>query len=122
MISHTMLGTNNLETANAFYFEILSEVGGKQIYKSDTVIFWEFSGSSSKLAITVPFDGGPATAGNGTMVALNLGSPDKVNTVYSMALALGGSCEGGPGYRNDGAYYGAYFRDLDGNKIAIFCR
>ncbi|MCW8833869.1 MAG: VOC family protein [Colwellia sp.] len=120
MISHTTLGTNNLEKAESFYFQILGAIGGTQIYKSDKVVFWEFEGSSSKLAITVPFDGEPASNGNGTMVAFTLSSVNKVNEIFSMALKLGASSEGEPGERNNGAYYGAYFRDLDGNKIAIF--
>ncbi|WOH36385.1 VOC family protein [Thalassotalea fonticola] len=122
MISHTTLGTNNLDKAGAFYFEILNALGGTQIYKSDTVIFWEFEEGSSKLALTVPFDGELATNGNGTMVAFTLNSTKKVDEVFLMALKLGATSEGGPGERNGGAYYGAYFRDLDGNKIAIFHR
>ncbi|MCW8865458.1 MAG: VOC family protein, partial [Colwellia sp.] len=70
----------------------------------------------------VPFDGEPASNGNGTMVAFTLSSVNKVNEIFSMALKLGASSEGKPGERKDGAYYGAYFRDLDGNKIAIFHR
>jgi len=122
MISHTTLGTNNLKKAESFYFKILKAIGGTQIYKSESVIFWEFEGGSSKLAITAPFNGSPATNGNGTMVAFTLSSIDKVKEVYSMAMKLGALCEGEPGERDAGAYYGAYFRDLDGNKIAIFHR
>lgn len=122
MISHTMLGTNNLKKAEKFYFEVLGKIGGVQIYKSETVVFWEFEGGGSKFALTVPFDGELATNGNGTMVAFNLSSPNKVDEVFSAALKLGASSEGEPGERNNGAYYGAYFRDLDRNKIAIFHR
>jgi len=122
MISHTTLGTNNLVKAESFYFDILAAIGGIQIYKSDEVIFWEFEGGGSKLALTVPFDGELATHGNGTMVALNLASISKVDQVFSMAIEAGATSEGEPGKRNEGAYYGAYFRDLDGNKIAIFHR
>ena len=122
MISHTTLGTNDIERAGVFYLDILGRIGGSQIYRSDKVMFWAFEGSDAKLAITQPFDGAPATPGNGTMVALNLDSEKKVDEVYNRALTLGASCEGEPGARNDGAYYGAYFRDLDGNKIAVFHR
>lgn len=122
MISHTTLGTNNFEKAEKFYFEVLGKIGGIQIYKSDTVAFWEFEGGGSKLALTVPYDGEMATHGNGTMVAFSLSSATKVDEVFSMAIALGASNEGDPGERNDGSFYGAYFRDLDGNKIAIFHR
>ena len=122
MISHTILGTNDLEKAALFYSKILSKIGGTQIFKSDTVIFWELEGGGSKLALTVPFDGQPASNGNGTMVAFTISSVNEVDEIFSMALTLGASSEGAPGERNDGAYYGAYFRDLDGNKIAIFHR
>ncbi|MCW8864447.1 MAG: VOC family protein, partial [Colwellia sp.] len=83
MISHTTLGTNNLKKAESFYFEILGAIGGTQIYKSDKVVFWEFEGGSSKLALTVPFDGEPASNGNGTMVAFTLSSVNKVNEIFS---------------------------------------
>lgn len=122
MISHITLGTNNLEKSEEFYSELLNAIGGIQIYKSDSVVFWEFEGGGSKLALTVPFDGELATNGNGTMVAFNLSSINKVDEVFSVALRLGATNEGEPGERNDGAYYAAYFRDLDGNKIAIFHR
>lgn len=122
MISHTTLGTNNFEKSEEFYSEVLGAIGGTQIHKSDSVAFWEFEGGSSKLALTVPFDGELATNGNGTMVAFNLPSVNRVDEVFSMALRLGASNEGEPGERNDGAYYAAYFRDFDGNKIAIFHR
>ncbi len=122
MISHTTLGTNNLEKSEEFYSEVLGAIGGTQIYKSESVVFWEFEVGGSKLALTVPFDGELATSGNGTMVAFNLPSINKVDKIFSMALRLGATNEGEPGERNDGAYYAAYFRDLDGNKIAIFYR
>lgn len=122
MISHITLGTNNLVKAGDFYAELLPAIGGSQIYQSDKVIFWEFEGSGTKLAITLPFNGEPSSHGNGTMVALSLSSINDVNDLYARAIHLGANCEGEPGERNDGAYYGAYFRDLDGNKIAIFHR
>ena len=122
MISHTTLGTKDLKKAEAFYSEILALMGGTQIHKSDTVMFWAFEGGNAKLSITLPFNGEPATYGNGAMVAFSLDSQSKVDSIYSIAIAAGGTCEGAPGERNNGAYYGAYFRDLDGNKIAIFHR
>jgi hypothetical protein len=38
-------------------------------------------------------------------------------------MELGGSDEGAPGVRGEEgprAFYGAYFRDLDGNKLCAF--
>jgi len=39
------------------------------------------------------------------------------------AIGLGAQCEDGPGVRRGGgpqAFYTAYFRDLDGNKLCAF--
>lgn len=122
MISHTTLGTNNLIKSERFYSQVIGAIGGTQIYQSETVVFWEFEGGGAKLALTVPFNGELATHGNGSMVAFNLPSIEQVNDVFSIAISLGASSEGEPGERSGGAYYAAYFRDLDGNKIAIFHR
>jgi predicted lactoylglutathione lyase len=69
-------------------------------------------------------DQAAATGGNGTMVALAVGSPDDVKKMHAKAMALGGKDEGAPGFRpaeaNSG-FYGGYFRDLDGNKFVAFC-
>jgi predicted lactoylglutathione lyase len=65
----------------------------------------------------------PATAGNGNMASLVVDSRATVDALHAKALELGGSCEGPPGVRGDegpGAFYGAYFRDPDGNKLAAF--
>ncbi len=67
-----------------------------------------------------PFDGKPATVGNGMMVALVVDSTEKVDRVHAKALALGGKDEGPAGPRGDG-FYAGYFRDLDGNKLYVFC-
>jgi catechol 2,3-dioxygenase-like lactoylglutathione lyase family enzyme len=122
LISHISLGTNNLEESVQFYSEILALLGAKKIHHSDAVAFFEFPQSSAKLSITMPYDGNKATSGNGTMLALQAPGNDIVDSVYSKAIALGAVCEGMPGPRNDNAYYGAYFRDHCGNKIAVFFR
>ena len=123
MISHINLGSNNLEAAEAFYNELLALFDGKQAFKSDRTIYYTLNdGSGANLAINTPFDGEPASSGNGTMVALGAADRDQVDTVYNKALELGGSCEGEPGERLGGAMYAAYFRDLDGNKFGVFCQ
>lgn len=71
--------------------------------------------------MTKPFNGKPATVGNGNMVAIMLDSTAKVDAFYQKALELGGSCEGKPGFRGEIAgFYAGYFRDLDGNKLNAF--
>jgi predicted lactoylglutathione lyase len=75
------------------------------------------------IAVTRPYDKQPASKGNGTMVALMTDSRPKVDALHAKALELGGADEGKPGLRSpEGpqAFYGAYFRDLDGNKLCIF--
>jgi predicted lactoylglutathione lyase len=67
-----------------------------------------------------PFDGEPANAGNGTMVSLHVADQATVKALYAKVLELGGKDEGGPGPRGDSGFYAAYFRDLDGNKLAAF--
>jgi predicted lactoylglutathione lyase len=71
------------------------------------------------LAICKPYDGQPATAGNGVMIALAADSRAEVDKTYAAAIAAGGKDEGEPGLRG-GEFYGAYFRDLDGNKLCVF--
>lgn len=120
MISHTTLGTNNLERAENFFDAFLPFLNGKKLMNIDRAVFYSFGENSSKLAISQPFDGQPATQGNGTMVAFSVSSIQEVKTLHSKAILLGATNEGDPGERYDGLYYGAYFRDLDGNKFAIF--
>jgi lactoylglutathione lyase len=70
-----------------------------------------------------PLNGEPATAGNGTMIAFQVVTRDQVDAAYALALGSGGQDEGPPGLRPayHAHYYGAYFRDLDGNKLCVVC-
>jgi predicted lactoylglutathione lyase len=76
--------------------------------------------TSPAVSITRPFDGKPATVGNGVMVAIAVDSQEKVNALHARALELGGTDEGAPGLRGE-QFYAGYFRDLDGNKLNAFC-
>jgi len=69
--------------------------------------------------VTAPFDGNPATVGNGMMVALAARDKAQVDRLHGLATGMGGKCEGPPGARSD-HFYAAYFRDLDGNKLSAF--
>ena len=69
----------------------------------------------------LPFDGQPARPGNGVMVAIPVREPAQVQRLHAKALALGAPDEGAPGPRGSGGFYAAYFRDLDGNKLNVFC-
>jgi catechol 2,3-dioxygenase-like lactoylglutathione lyase family enzyme len=121
MIGYVTLGTENIERAAAFYDELLREIGASRFMETDTFIAWAVSPGKPALSVTKPFDGNPATVGNGVMVALAVDSQEKVNEVHMRAMELGGKDEGAPGPRGDGGFYAGYFRDLDGNKLNAFC-
>jgi len=121
MIGYVTLGTNDLDRAAQFYDALLSEIGAARFMEEDSFIAWAASPDAPGIAATRPFDGNPATAGNGTMVALAVDSPDKVDALHRKALELGAKDEGAPGPRGDAGFYAGYFRDLDGNKLNAFC-
>ncbi|EXI74705.1 MAG TPA: VOC family protein [Candidatus Accumulibacter phosphatis] len=120
MIGYVTLGTNDLPRAAAFYDELLKEVGARRLWEFPRGIAWGVAEDQPSLCIMTPFDGRPATVGNGVMVALAASSREQVGRVHARALALGGTDEGAVGPRGDG-FYAGYFRDLDGNKLAVFC-
>ena len=119
MIGYVTLGTNDIKRSAAFYDKLLGEIGAKRIMDFETFIVWGSSPTQAGLSVTKPFDGNPATVGNGVMVAFLVDSAAKVDALYKKAMALGGRDEGAPGQRGEG-FYAAYFRDLDGNKLNAF--
>lgn len=120
MIGYVTLGTNNLERGAKFYDALLAEVGAKRLMEFPTGIAWGVSMTSPGLGLLKPYDGKPATVGNGVMVALMVDSKEKVDRIYKKALELGATGEGPAGPRSEG-FYAGYFRDLDGNKLNVFC-
>lgn len=120
MIGYVTVGTNDLEKAVAFYDVLLGELGAGKFMEEDTFVAWAVAPDQPAFSVSRPFDGNAATIGNGTMIALTVDSIDKVDAVYAKAIELGGTDEGLPGKRTDG-FYAGYFRDLDGNKLNVFC-
>jgi predicted lactoylglutathione lyase len=96
MIGYVTLGTNDLPRAAAFYDALLATLGAKRIWESDSGIGW--------------------AGRNGVMVALSMKGKDAVDAFYAKAIELGAIDEGAPGLRGEN-FYGAYFRDPDGNKL-----
>lgn len=120
MIGYVTLGTNDLPRAAAFYDTLLAELGAKRLMEFPTGIVWGTSMTQPSLGVMKPYDGQAATRGNGTMVALVVKTPAQVDAVYHKALSLGAQDEGPAGPRGD-SFYAGYFRDLDGNKLNVFC-
>ena len=121
MIGYVTLGTNNFERAAQFYDNLLAIIGAKRVMESPEFIAWGNSPTQARLSIIKPYDGQPATVGNGVMVALIVESKEKVDALYNKAIELGGKDEGAAGPRGDSGFYAGYFRDLDGNKLNVFC-
>ncbi len=119
MIGYTTLGSNDLEKAKTFYDALLAELGGKRTMGFDRMQLYGGPGGGAMVAICAPYDGEPASVGNGVMVALAASDREQVDRTHAKAIALGAADEGAPGPRGD-AFYGAYFRDLDGNKLCVF--
>ena len=124
MLGYTMYGTNDLEKATAFYDAVFKSVGVGRLMEFPTgAIAYGVGFDKPMFAIGAPYDGKPATAGNGAMMSLALDTRAKVDAIHAAAIAAGGADEGAPGVRGEEgpqAFYGAYFRDLDGNKFCAF--
>ncbi len=119
MIGYVTLGTNDLPKAAGFYDVLLATIGAKRYMESDSFIAWASSPTQAALGLIKPFNGQPATVGNGAMVALVVDSREKVDALHKKAMELGASDEGAPGPRGQG-FYAGYFRDLEGNKLNVF--
>lgn len=121
MIGYVMVGTNDLARAQAFYTPLLEPLGMSvnKTYSGERYTWYAPSSRGTMFVITKPYDEKPAAAGNGAMVSLAAPSKEVVDSVYAKAIAAGAKDEGKPGLRGD-TFYGAYFRDLDGNKLCVF--
>jgi predicted enzyme related to lactoylglutathione lyase len=120
MIGYTLVGTNDLERAAAFYDAVFEPLGLKQIRPNERLVLWSEKAGKAMFGVIKPYDGEEATVGNGVMVALMVDNVATVATLQAKALELGGSDEGDIGPRGGGPLTFAYFRDLDGNKMAIY--
>ena len=119
MIGYATIGANDFDKARSFYDAVLAPLGGKRTMTNDRMQGYGAPGSPGMVAVCTPYDQQAATVGNGMMIALAAPSREIVDKVHEVAMAAGGSDEGAPGDRG-GGFYGAYFRDLDGNKLCVF--
>jgi catechol 2,3-dioxygenase-like lactoylglutathione lyase family enzyme len=133
MLTYAYFGTNDLERARVFYDATLGALGMQRCITGDAA--WDRvaagwgiyeDGGLRELGfwIGTPFDGRPATVGNGSMIAFRAGTREDVDRFHAAALAHGGRCDGAPGLRPQYSpdFYAAYVRDPDGNKLAAVCR
>lgn len=123
MIAYVTVGADDIARAKRFYSAFLPTLD------------YELEEGPEGLSYTLPehpalpdfyvkptFDGHPASAGNGAMIAFEARSQKQVRNLHAAALISGGLDEGPPGFRDSyGArFYVGYLRDPQGNKIALF--
>lgn len=124
MIGYVTVGADDLARAKRFYSAFLPALG-YQLHEGTEGLSFVPPGEPAHLPdfyVKPTFDGRPATAGNGTMIAFDARSQAQVRTLYAAALAAGGSDEGAPGFRDayGPSFYVSYLRDPQGNKIALY--
>lgn len=123
MLLYITLGTSDLDRARRFYDAVMPTLGLTFVHADDTEFGFSRPGEArTRFWVTKPFDGNPATIGNGSLVALEAESRAAVDAFYHAALAHDGTDEGGPGLRPYHAhFYACYVRDPDGNKLSAVC-
>lgn len=128
MLSHVMVGTNDIEKAKGFYDAVLGTLGAGEPMRhvadsGHTRLFYMHDGGM--FAVSEPIDGEPATFANGGTVGFKCASPEQVKAFHDVAVASGGtSIEDPPGLREGslGPIHLSYVRDLDGNKLCAIHR
>lgn len=123
MFLYLTLGTNDLDRATRFYDPVMATLSLIRAQtETDEIGYAAPDDTRCRLWITRPYDGQPATVGNGSMPALVAQSQAAVNAFHAAALAHGGRDEGAPGLRPYGpSFYACYVRDPDGNKLSAVC-
>lgn len=119
MLGYATIGATDLDRACAFYDALLGEIGAKQLMGMDRIKFYGTGMDAAMLAICVPYDEKEQNCGNGNMIAIPGGDRAGVDRLYAKAMELGATDEGEPGERMP-VFYGAYVRDLDGNKLCFY--
>ena len=126
MFSHVVVGFSDFHRALKFYRGIMPLLGFEERFVEEGRPWagWQERSEPRPLfLIAKPFDGTAHIAGNGQMTAFMARTRETVDEVFAVAMANGGMPEGSPGiraqYHDD--YYGAYFRDTEGNKICVVC-
>jgi catechol 2,3-dioxygenase-like lactoylglutathione lyase family enzyme len=121
VFTHVTVGTNDLAKARTFYDRVLKEIGLNRVADLDeSGSIWGVDKPS--FFVLKPANGNHANVGNGVTVSFEAPNRAAVHAFHETALAAGGTCEGQPGSRSwaENAY-ASYARDLDGNKLAVYC-
>ena len=122
-VDYIMIGTNDLARARAFYDAVFAQIGGELDVEYPGFTFCYRFRNGTRAWVAGPNNKQPAVSGNGNMPGFRCGSEAEVIAAHGAALAHGGTSEGDPGPRPmyGPEFYGAYVRDLDGNKMSFIC-
>ncbi len=123
MFSHVTVGSNDVARARTFYDGVAKSLGLARLADYPEAVGYGRPGGRPQMWIVRPLDKNPATIGNGITIGLEADTRPAVDQAYAAAIAAGARDEGKPGLRTHyhPNYYGAYVRDLDGNKVCIVC-
>jgi catechol 2,3-dioxygenase-like lactoylglutathione lyase family enzyme len=117
MIDHVSVPVRDVAAAARFYARVLAPLGyAKLVERADTAGFGK---RYPEFWLNMRADLAPSPGNPGTHVALRAPSEEAVRAFHIAALDMGGASDGEPGPRPAAmaTYYGAFIRDLDGNKI-----
>ncbi len=117
-LGYICIGVNDFERATGFYDALIGELGGKRLFATPSGQMYRL-GSGAMVMVTRPYDKQPASVSNGGMLAIEVDAKEDVARMHARALAFGATSEGEPGPRGNFGDF-AYFRDLDGNKVAFY--
>ena len=123
MLSHIMIGSNDIGRTKAFYTAVLGVLGAGEPMEhvndtGQTRLFYSHGGHT--FSISEPINGEPASVANGSTIGFSCDSPEQVQELHDVAVANGGtSVEDPPGPREStmGVMHLCYFLDPDGHKI-----
>jgi catechol 2,3-dioxygenase-like lactoylglutathione lyase family enzyme len=119
MIGYVTIGVSDIAKGKAYWSAVLEPLGAKVIADMGRMVLFGSGVGKPMLGVCTPYDGKAQHPGNGNMLALLAGSRANVDSLYAKAIELGGADEGAPGERGP-TFYGAYFRDPDGNKAVLY--
>jgi catechol 2,3-dioxygenase-like lactoylglutathione lyase family enzyme len=122
MSGYSLVGTNDMKRAIGFYDVVLRAMDIERSFEAPNGVFYGAGGGRPSFGVVRPFDGQAATTGNGCMIAFHVADRQTVRAAHAKALELGAKDEGAPGVRGgeQSDFYGAYFRDLEGNKLCVY--
>jgi catechol 2,3-dioxygenase-like lactoylglutathione lyase family enzyme len=117
ILSHISLGSNDFDRAVAFYDRVLATLGCRRVVEHPGAV--AYGREYPEFWIQRPYNGAPASVGNGTHIGFFAPNRESVDAFYQAAVAAGARPDGAPGPREEyGApYYGCFVRDLDGHKV-----